>query len=372
MDPRLDALAALLLDDSICIQPGELFEINAGLAAKPLVKALLRAAAARGAYPVLALEDDELTRLALGCIDPAHPERALPAIEKQVEWELKKWEHVAAHIDIGVDENDAELSGVHPDALACYRSARKRLRDVMIDERRWVYLHYPTPADAQKAGLCMDDMYELFLSAALVDYRAMERSMWPLAERMAAADRVRILGPDTELTFSIAGIPVVPCCGRINIPDGEVYTAPVRESINGHIRYNTAARRYGHTFQNPSFTFENGRIIRADCEGDARAFNRMLDADEGARYIGEFALGVNNALSKPIGNTLYDEKIGGSFHLTPGNAYATAFNGNRSQLHLDIVCIQTAACGGGEIWFDDTLIRRDGLFVPDDLRGLNP
>ena len=141
MDPRLDALAALLLDDSIRIQPGELFEINAGLAAKPLIKALLRAAAARGAYPVLALEDDELTRLTFDCIDPVHPERALPAIEKQVEWELKKWEHVAAHIDIGVDENDAELSAVHPAALACYRSARKRVREVMIDERRWVYLH---------------------------------------------------------------------------------------------------------------------------------------------------------------------------------------------------------------------------------------
>lgn len=371
-DARMAALAALLLDHSIRIRPGELFEINGGLAAKPLIKALLRGAATRGAYPVVALEDDELTRLTLSCIDPAHPERMRPALEKQAAWELSKWEHVAAHIDIGVDENDAELAGVDGRALACYREARARVRQVMIDERRWVYLHYPTPADAQKAGLCMDDMFELFFAAAQVDYAAMERYMTPLVRRMERARRVRITGPGTDLTFSIEGMPVVPCAGRINIPDGEVYTAPVRESVNGCIRYNTPARRYGHTFQNPCFEFENGRIVRATCDGDAAGLNRLLDVDEGARYIGEFALGVNNALRRAIGNALYDEKIGGSFHLTPGNAYRNAFNGNRSQLHLDIVCIQTADCGGGDILFDGELIRRDGRFVPEELRGLNP
>lgn len=372
MDKRLETLAELLLDHSIRIRSGELFEINSAPAAKPLIKALLRGAAKRGAYPVVELEDDELVRLTFGCIDPDHPERMRPAIEKQAAWELKKWEHVCAHIDIGVDENDAELSGVDSRALACYRAARAEVRRVLIDERRWVYLHYPTPADAQKAGLCYDDMYELFLSSALVDYAAMEKHMQPLLRRMEQAGQVRISGPETELTFSIEGMPAVPCAGRINIPDGEVYTAPVRTSVNGYIRYNTAARRYGHTFEAPRFVFENGRIVRADCSGDSAAFNRMLDADEGARYIGEFALGVNNAITRAIGNTLYDEKIGGSFHLTPGNAYATAFNGNRSQLHLDIVCIQTEPCGGGDIYFDGELIRHNGLFVPEDLRGLNP
>lgn len=372
MDARFDRLAALLLDHSIRIRKGELFEINAGIAAKPLIKALLRGAAARGAYPVVALEDDELTRLTLACIDPAHPETALPAIRSQAEWELKKWEHVAAHIDIGVDENDAELSAVDQRALACYREARARVRRVMIDERRWVYLHYPTPADAQKAGLCLDDLFELFFSAALVDYGAMQRRLQPLVRRMERARAVRIEGPGTELTFSIEGMPVVPCAGTLNVPDGEVYTAPVRTSVNGRIRYNTPARRYGHTFPNPCLTFRDGRIVEAACDGDSAAFNRLLDADEGARYVGEFALGVNNAIRRPIGNTLYDEKIGGSFHLTPGNAYANANNGNRSQLHLDIVCIQTADCGGGDIWFDGELIRRDGLFVPGDLQELNP
>lgn len=158
----------------------------------------------------------------------------------------------------------------------------------------------------------------------------------------------------------------------MNIPDGEVYTAPLRTSVNGHVRFNTAARRYGHTFANPRLEFAGGRIVRASCDGDAAAFNRLLDADEGARFCGEFALGVNNALTRAIGNALYDEKIGGSFHLAAGNAYPDASNGNRSQLHLDMVCLQTAACGGGDILFDGELIRRDGLFVLEELRGLNP
>lgn len=369
---RMDALAALLLDHAIRIRPGELFEINGALPAKPLIKALLRGAAARGAYPVVELEDDELTRLTLACIDPAHPERTRPMLEKQAAWELAKWERLAAHIDIGVDENDAELSAVDGRAMACYRAARTQVRRAMVERTRWVYLHYPTAADAQKAGLCLDDMTELFFGAALVDYAAMERRMEPLVRRMERARQVRISGPDTELTFSIAGMPAVACAGRVNIPDGEVYTAPVRASVNGHVRFNTAARRYGHTFANPRLEFSGGRIVRATCDGDAAAFNRLLDADEGARFCGEFALGVNNALTRAIGNALYDEKIGGSFHLAAGNAYPDASNGNRSQLHLDMVCLQTAACGGGDILFDGELIRRDGLFVPEELRGLNP
>ena len=225
---RMDALAALLLDHAIRIRPGELFEINGALPAKPLIKALLRGAAARGAYPVVELEDDELTRLTLACIDPAHPERTRPMLEKQAAWELAKWERLAAHIDIGVDENDAELSAVDGRAMACYRAARTQVRRAMVERTRWVYLHYPTAADAQKAGLCLDDMTELFFGAALVDYAAMERRMEPLVRRMERARQVRISGPDTELTCSIAGMPAVACAGRVNIPDGEVYTAPLR------------------------------------------------------------------------------------------------------------------------------------------------
>ena len=371
-DERLDRLANLLLCGSLGLQKDELFEINGSVAAKPLIKALLKRAHAIGAVPFVKLGDDEISRLFYGFIDPAHPEKARPAIEAQLEWETKYWDHLVAHVDIGVDENDAELSAVDARALAYYRGLRRPLRDRIIDERRWVYLHWPTMADAQKAGMCYDDFYEFFLGAALVDYEEMGRDMEPLVALMERTDAVRITGPGTDLTFSIKDIPVIPCNGHMNIPDGEVYTAPVRESANGVVQYNTPAMRYGKKFNNPRLVFRNGHIDEASCDGDTAGFNEMLDADEGARYLGEFALGVNNAVTRSIGNTLYDEKIGGSFHLTPGCSYADAFNGNRSQLHLDIVCIQTSAFGGGEIWFDGVLVRKDGLFLPESLKGLNP
>ena len=371
-DPRLVQLAEMLVRDAIRLQPGERVEINGALPAKPLMKALIRAAHAHGAAAYPKLTDDELDRLFYNFIDPDHPENSEASLQAQLEWETEYWKRMDAHIDIGVDENDAELSAVDPRSMQLFRASQLSLRKLRIDERRWVYLHWPTMADAQKAGMCYEDFYEFFLGAALIDYPAMSRNMEPLVSLMEKTDEVRIVGPGTDLTFSIRGIPAVSCDGHLNIPDGEVYTAPVRDSVNGVIQYNTAAARYGKKFQNPRFEIRNGRIETASCDGDIQAFNEMLNADEGARFFGEFALGVNNAITRPVGNTLYDEKIGGSFHLTPGCAYQNAFNGNVSQLHLDIVCIQTEAYGGGEIWFDKKLIRKNGLFTLESLKGLNP
>jgi aminopeptidase len=371
-DPRLFQLAEMLVSDAVCIQPGERVEINGALPAKPLMKALIRTIHAKGAAAYPKLTDDELDRLFFGFIDPEHPEKSEASLAAQAEWETEYWKRMDAHIDIGVDENDSELSAVDSRAMQLFKASQLSLRKLRIDERRWVYLHWPTMADAQKAGMCYDDFFEFFLQAALIDYQEMGRSMKPLVSLMEQTDQVHILGPGTDLSFSIRGIPVVPCDGHLNIPDGEVYTAPVRDSINGVIQYNTAAIRYGKRYSNPRLVFRNGHIESASCDGDSRSFNELLDADEGSRYIGEFALGVNNAITHPIGNTLYDEKIGGSFHLTPGCAYQNAYNGNTSQLHLDIVCIQTEQYGGGEIWFDGNLIRKNGLFVPDSLKGLNP
>lgn len=371
-DERLQKLAKLLLGYSLNLQKGELFEINGGIPAKPLIKELMKEAHQMGAVPYVKLDDDEISRLSFGYIRPDAPEEARAIIEKQLAWETVYWDHLVAHVDIGVDENDAEYSAVDEKSMRLYREVRRPLRDRIIDERRWVYLHWPTMADAQKAGMCYDDFFDFFINAALVDYKQMAKDMEPLVELMEKTDMVHILGPGTDLRFSIKDIPVVPCHGNMNIPDGEVFTAPVMDSVNGHIRYNTAALHNGKKFDNPRFVFKEGHIDEAACDGDNAGFNEMLDADEGARYIGEFAIGVNNAVTKAIGNTLYDEKIGGSFHLTPGCAYADAFNGNKSQLHLDIVCIQTAASGGGEIWFDGKLIRKDGLFTLDALQGLNP
>ncbi len=370
-DPRLKQLASLLLNHSMHIKEGELFGIRTGLLAKPLIKELMKEAHRIGAVPYLDLRDEELQRLAFGFIDPENPEPARAALKKQAEWERALWSHWVGQVVIGVEENDAELSAADPRAIAIHKAELKEIRDLTVNERRWVYLHWPTKAAAQKAEMCYDDFYEFFLNAALVDYDEMERNMRPLVALMQRTDKVRLLGKGTDLTLSIRGMNVIPCAGEMNIPDGEVFTAPLRESANGVIQYNTPLIEQGKRYDNPRFVFENGKIVEASCGNDTKGLNALLDTDEGARYLGEFAIGVNNAVTKPIGNTLYDEKIGGSFHLTPGAAYDSAFNGNRSVLHMDIVCMQ-AQPYGGEIYFDGVCIRRDGLFTLPELAGLNP
>jgi aminopeptidase len=195
----------------------------------------------------------------------------------------------------------------------------------------------------------------------------MSRAQDRLKELMEATDRVQIRGPGTDLCFSIKGIGVIKCDGKRNIPDGEVYTAPVRESVNGTITYNTPSLYQGVVYNDIRFTFEGGKIVKASCSGDDGTLNKILDTDEGARFVGEFAIGVNPFILEPMKDTLFDEKIAGSFHLTPGQCYDEAKNGNQSAIHWDLVQIQRPDYGGGEIWFDGKLVRKDGAFTDEDL-----
>lgn len=208
-------------------------------------------------------------------------------------------------------------------------------------------------------------------SAAARAYSKMDKAMDALKDLMERTDKVHLVAPGTDLTFSIKGIPAVKCAGECNIPDGEVYTAPVRESMNGTIAYNTPSLEDGFTYENIKFEIKDGKIIKATANDNER-INAMLDTDEGARYFGEFAIGVNPYVLQPMKDILFDEKICGSFHLTPGMCYEDAPNGNKSAVHWDLVQIQRPEYGGGEIWFDDVLIRKDGLFVIDELLPLNP
>ena len=224
---------------------------------------------------------------------------------------------------------------------------------------------------AQLAGTSVDSFADFFYDVCTLDYGKMSKAMDSLVELMNRTDKVRITGPGTDLTFSIKGIGAVKCAGECNIPDGEVYTAPVRESMNGVISYNTPSEEQGFTYENIVFEIENGKIVKATAN-DTEKINAMLDTDEGARYFGEFAIGVNPYVLKPMKDTLFDEKICGSFHLTPGMCYEDAPNGNKSAVHWDLVMIQRPEYGGGEIYFDDRLIRKDGLFVVPELECLNP
>lgn len=370
-DPRLDRLAQMLLNHSLRLMPGDIFQINAIPQAQPLVKALYREARRQRLYPVVFWTDDEIARLEYDLLDPELPATA-EFLEKRTAWNAARVADLKAVLTIRGAVNDRELSGVDPLRQQMVSKAGETVSRTIINDRQWVLFYWPTPAQAQKAGMSFDDYFDFVLTVSLVDYERLYQFEQILAARMERTSRVQIKGPGTDLSFSIQGLPAVCCYGRRNVPDGEVYTAPVRDSVNGTITYNVPAQYWGKTFNNIQLTFSNGRIIKASCDGDNETLGKIFATDEGARYIGEFSFGVNPMIQDPIGSTLFDEKIAGSIHLTPGNAYAKADNGNRSAIHWDLVLIQRPEYGGGEIWLDDVLFRKDGRFVPEDLQDLNP
>ncbi len=281
--------------------------------------------------------------------------------------------HMDAYIGIGCTDNPTETSDVPAERMRLY--TERYMTPVHHKERivntRWAVLRYPTSSMAQAAGMSLEGFEDFYFKVCNLDYAKMSKAMDSLVELMNRTDRVRISGPGTDLSFSIKGMNAIKCDGKINIPDGEVYTAPVRNSVEGELSYNCPAVYQGFSYEQIRFRFEKGRIVEA-VANDSEKINAVLDSDEGARYIGEFAIGVNPYILNPMKNTLFDEKIMGSFHFTPGNAYENADNGNSSAIHWDLVSIQTAEYGGGSLYFDDILVRKDGRFVTEELQVLNP
>ncbi len=370
-DPRLEQLARLMLTHSMMIQKGEAFHITADIAAIPLIKAILSEARKIGAFAQVDLTSQEITRQLLELLDPEDAS-AQAFLADRCQIGVRQYQNLVGDIVIRAYPNDQELAGIPPQVLQMSARAGKPLKDLVINHRRWVLFEYPTPGQAQRLGQSFSSYFDFVLAAAGVDYQAMKQNAAQLKQLMEQTDRVRIIGPGTDLSFSIRGIPAIPCCGEYNIPDGECFTAPVRDSVQGHISFNTPSIYWSRTFTGIRFAFENGKIIKATADQEQETLDKILDSDPGARYIGEFALGFHPLIREPFCNTLFDEKICGSFHFTPGACYDEAPNGNDSTIHWDLVQIQRPEYGGGEIWFDDVLIRKDGLFTLTELLALNP
>lgn len=365
MDLRVKQLADVLVNYSCNVQKNEKVLINyEGECCKPLVKQLIKNIYARGGMPYVEMRDSSVTR-----------EILLGATEEQMdflnEYQLMQMKGMDCYIAIRAGSNTSELSDVPSDKLNMYYRKTQPVLDYRVNETKWVVLRYPNESMAQLAGTSLESFEDFYFEVCTLDYAKMSKAMDSLVELMNRTDRVHIKGPGTDLTFSIKDIPAIKCAGEMNIPDGEVYTAPVRESMNGVISYNTPSEEQGFTYENIRFEIKNGKIIKAAANDNER-INQLLDTDEGARYFGEFAIGVNPYILNPMKDTLFDEKIAGSFHLTPGMAYEDAPNGNDSAVHWDLVMIQRPEYGGGEIYFDDVLIRKDGLFTLPELMCLNP
>lgn len=365
-DPRIDRLADLLLDHSCQIKAGERILIEAYDLPEPtLVCRLVEGAAERGAVPLVSWKSNAVLR----SLYKSATEESMKLVGGL---EAARMREVQAYIGVRGALNSSQFADVPQPKMDLYQQHWWQTvhTAIRVPKTKWCVLRYPTDSFAQAAGMSTSAFEDFYFDVCTADYVAMAEAQKPLVARMEAADRVRITAPGTELEFSIKGIPVIPCAGDRNIPDGEVFTAPVRESINGTIRFNTQSRYQGTVYDQIEFEFKDGRIVRAT-SNETDNINAILDSDEGARYCGEWAIGVNNRIREPMLDALFDEKIGGSFHLTPGQAYEEADNGNRSRIHWDLVLIQRPDYGGGEIYFDGELLRKDGRFVPDDLQRLN-
>ncbi|WP_153127180.1 aminopeptidase [Peribacillus tepidiphilus] len=365
-DPRIQTLAKNLINYSVKLQKGEKVLIeNFGLQ-RELVNALVKEAYAAGGYPFVLLKDHQVDRaLLMG----AEREQ----FEMIAKFEANVMSQMDAYIGLRSGDNINEHADIPADKMKIYGDTvgQKVHREIRVPKTKWVVLRYPNSSMAQLAKMSTEAFEDFYFDVCNLDYSKMSKAMDNLVELMNRTDKVRITGPGTDLTFSIKGIPAIKCAGEMNIPDGEVFTAPVKNSVNGVITYNTPSPYQGFTFENVRLTFKDGKIVEATAN-DTERINKIFDTDEGARYIGEFAIGVNPYILHPMQDILFDEKIDGSFHFTPGQCYDEAYNGNHSNIHWDMVNIQRPDYGGGEIYFDDVLIRKDGRFVIPELEVLNP
>jgi Leucyl aminopeptidase (aminopeptidase T) len=364
LDPRFDRLAEVLIDFSTRLQKGEKVLIDCFDIPHPMIVSLVRRARVKGGVPLVNLQSNIVNReLLRGAQEDQYRVMA--------EYELARMAAVDAYIALRGSHNVTEHSDVPSDRMQLALKLLQPVLEQRVNQTKWVVLRWPTAAMAQMASMSTEGFEDFFFRVCTLDYSKMEKAMRPLKDLMDHTDRVRITGPGTDLRFSIQGIPTIPCSGEHNIPDGEIFTCPVKNSVEGHVQFNTPTIYQGTAFDSVRLTFKNGRVIEASGNNPKR-INEILDTDEGARHIGEFALGFNPYILEPMRDILFDEKIAGSFHFTPGQAYEKADNGNRSQVHWDLVAIQRPEYGGGEIYFDDRLVRKDGLFVQKDLTGLNP
>jgi len=358
-------LARLLVTYSVELKKGERCLIQATDVPNSMVEALIKEVYDAGGYPELHISSIMLER---ALVEGASDE----SLQALADSDAYRMSHMDAFIGIRGIVNPMEMGSLKTEYSNYMKIYNEKVHHhIRVPHTKWVVLRYPTPLMAYQAKMSFSEFEKYFYQVTSgVDYKAMDRAMDKAVEFLNQVKDVHIIAKDTDVRFSLENMIGMKCSGKRNIPDGEVYSAPVRESVNGVIHYNTASTYQGHRFTDVRFVIKDGKIIEATSD-DNEAINQILDSDEGARYFGEFALGCNPSIYFAMDNTLFDEKIAGSIHFTPGNAYTNCDNGNRSSIHWDLVQIQTPEYGGGEIWMDGILIRKDGRFVHEAFTQLN-
>ena len=369
IDKRIAQLAENILKNSVQLKKGEKIYIEAfGASTKDFFNELIKENIKLGAVPFYFYNDASFEK---SLIEGASEKQ----IEDYTAIHKRLMEEADCYVAVRGYDDAFALSDVSPknmDRFGKIFQEQVHMR-TRLPKTRWCVLRWPNTSMAAMSRMSLKQFEDFYFDACLLDYRKMGKAMMPLKELMDKTENVHIKGNDTDLTFSLKGIKAIVCDGKMNIPDGEVYSAPVKDSINGYVQFNTDTMYDGVFYSNIRLEFKNGRIVTGTSLVNNDKFQKMLDLDDGSRYMGEFALGVNTYITHPILDILFDEKTCGSFHMAIGNSYEDETNnGNKSSIHWDLVKIQTLEHGGGEIWFDNKLIRKDGLFVLPELKGLNP
>lgn len=368
LDPRITKLAELLCTHSCELTEADTLLVHAFDIPEEAVAEVVRVAQSKGAKVAVRLESSLVRRQILHGLT----EESVKLVAKVEKYEM---EQMTAYIALRGTNNYAELGDVPGDLMNLWSKEYTTpvVFGVRVPKTKWVALRWPSPGMAQQANMSTPAFEKFYFDVCTMDYGRMAKASAPLQDLMERTDRVRLVGPGTDCSFSIKGIGAVACSGDRNIPDGECFSAPVKDSVNGVVQYNTVSLYQGTEFKDIKLTMKDGKIVDASAGAQTELINKILDTDPGARYFGEFAIGFNPYVLHPMKDTLFDEKIAGSFHFTPGNSYdPPGGNGNVSSIHWDIVNIQRPEYGGGEIWFDDVMIRKDGIFLLPELEGLNP
>ncbi|MDF2520141.1 MAG: hypothetical protein K0R84_769 [Clostridia bacterium] len=351
-DVRVEKLASVLLNHSLKVKAGENLVIRAYYNAKPLVDEVYKQGIKAGLNVFTHVLISEHTKFFME-----------NATEKQFENVNKfleaAYEQADAFVVIEAPDNVKHLSKVSSEKNMRHNKAASPLIK-KITNKRWVMTNFPTHSFAQEADMSLEEYEDMLFDATLVDYKQMDREMDKVVEIFDKAETIRIVGKDTDLTFSIKDRKGIKCSGANNIPDGEVFYAPVTNSANGHIYYEFPAIKYGIQVDGIRLEFKDGKVVKATADKNEEFLNKMLDSDEGARYLGEFGIGMNLGIQKFIKNILFDEKIGGTIHLAVGNAYEESGGDNRSVVHWDMIKELRV---DGEIYADGKLVQKNGSFI---------
>ncbi len=366
-DPRVEKLAQVLVHYSTAVQPGEKVLIQAGPVAEPLIKALYTEVLKAGGSPLVLAALPGLREILYKC-----------GSDEQIQFVPEPMKLVMRTYDVMINimssVNTKSMTNIPPEKIALANQAQRELFGEMMGrtargEFKWTIALFPTHAAAQDAEMSLTE-YEDFVYAACLPnlddpvshWKGVEVQQQKVVDSLDQADTLRVEGPDVDLRMSIRGRTFVNCCGQRNMPDGEVFTGPVEDSVEGHVRFSFPTTYQGRRLEGVRLRFEQGKVVKASADKGEDFLLNTIDIDEGARFVGEFAIGTNAGITKATGNTLFDEKIGGSFHMALGRGMPETGSVNQSAIHWDMICDLTQ---GGKIWADDKLIYENGSFIPE-------